>query len=125
MTSYDAWLEAPYQRECEAADRYEAALEAEAEKVTTELEQMTVKELLDSYPQFSAKLQDIFILQNPLPLQPYLTYRFSLEECFLALVVEVAERRLATTPQEYDGPEPDDFDLPDFDRDCDYWNRIK
>ncbi len=125
MTSYDAWLEAPYQRECEAADRYEAALEAEAKKVTTELEQLTVKELLDSYPQFSARLYDILMQAPTEPPQPHTTYRFSLEECFLAVVAEETERRLATAPQEYDGPEPDDFDLPDLDRDCDYWNHTK
>lgn len=124
-TSYDAWLEAPYQRECEAADRYEAALEAEAAQVAAELAALTVEELLDNYPQFGAKLQDIFMATPTPPLTTYQTYYFSLEECFLALVAEEAERRLATAPADYDGPEPNDFDGPDRDRDCDYWNNIK
>ena len=127
MTSYDSWLEAPYQRELEAGDRYEDALETEATAVQAELEALTVKQLLDEHPQFSAKLQDIFMQQQALPIQTYVTYQFSLEECFLALVAEIAEQRLQATPVEYDGPEPDDFDCDclDFDRDCDYWERTK
>lgn len=59
MTNYDSWLEAPYQRELEQAEAYEAALEAETLRQRELLEAAPVSALLEQHDLLICKLDDI------------------------------------------------------------------
>ena len=107
---YQTWLEAPYQAECRKAEQYEAALDEEQEIARKELDQLTVADLLKSYDTFPAHGWNILgQALPPSPPQPILhqTLQWSLEECFAALALSIAEQRLAQGYNPADDYDPD------------------
>lgn len=120
--SYDAWLEKPFQDECDRADQYDAGLEAEAERLQEELLALPLSELLNRYGPFEAQIYDLLSTKGT---QKYLaqvlnkpfsfTLEWDLQRILDAFITDLAEHNLATRPPEYDGPEPDDFSPTDLD----------
>lgn len=110
---YDAWLEAPYQRELAEAERYEAALDAEESCVRARLEALTVSALLAETDSFEATPNDLLLLSTREALPPAASARWSLDAVISVIATAEARYNLANAEPDYDDGDygPDDLDF--------------